>query len=325
LLFLRSLIVENLLKKHYKILHIRLILLFLALSTYSNISFSQFYNGSQMKFGKNRVQYQENFWNYYRFEKFDTYFYRGGNELAIYTSKSVEKHLKEVEAILDYTLENNLKIIVYNKQSEFKQSNIGLAVDEDYNVGGTTRIVGSKMIVYYEGDHAKLDKQIRAGIAEVVLNEMMYGGNWREVLRSSTLLALPDWFTKGLISYIAEPWSTETENRVKDGILSGRFGKINHLERDEAVIAGHAIWNYIADVYGATVISNVVYLAQVSRNTESGFMFVLGISLKSLSDDFNSYYKNKYIANDRLKKLNQVDMVLSPKLHFIQRKKKLLM
>ena len=273
------------------------------MSFFSSDLKAQFYNGSQMKFGKNRLQYQEFFWNYYRYEKFDTYFYRGGNELAIYTSKTIENHIKEVETILDYSLENSLQIIVFNKQSEFKQSNIGLPVDEDYNVGGTTKIVGSKMIVYFEGDYAKFDRQIRAGVTEVILNEMMYGGNWREVLRSSTLLALPDWFTKGLISYMSEPWSTETENMVKDGVLSGRFSKINHLERDEAVMAGHAIWNYIAEVYGASVISNIVYLAQVSRNTESGFMFVLGISLKSLSDDFNNYYKNKYTANDRQKTL----------------------
>ena len=45
----------------------------------------QFYNGLQMSFGKNRVQYWDFYWSYYRFEKFDTYFNEYGRELAEYT------------------------------------------------------------------------------------------------------------------------------------------------------------------------------------------------------------------------------------------------
>ena len=41
---------------------------------------AQFYNGMQMSFGKNRVQYKTNFWTYYRFDKFDVYFYTGGKQ-----------------------------------------------------------------------------------------------------------------------------------------------------------------------------------------------------------------------------------------------------
>ena len=34
---------------------------------------AQFYNGHQMNFGQNRVQYSEFQWMYYRYPQFDTY------------------------------------------------------------------------------------------------------------------------------------------------------------------------------------------------------------------------------------------------------------
>ncbi|MFM7768812.1 MAG: hypothetical protein ACKO9S_13260, partial [Bacteroidota bacterium] len=43
---------------------------------------AQFYQGYQTTFGKNRVQYQEFLWTFYRFKNFDTYFYVGGKEHA---------------------------------------------------------------------------------------------------------------------------------------------------------------------------------------------------------------------------------------------------
>ena len=45
---------------------------------------AQYYNGSNINFGKSRVQfYTDKFvWSYYRFNRFDTYFYTGGKNLA---------------------------------------------------------------------------------------------------------------------------------------------------------------------------------------------------------------------------------------------------
>jgi hypothetical protein len=256
--------------------------------------FAQFYNGSQMEFGKNRIQHDQFLWSFYRFDKFDTFFYPGGKDLAIYTAKTANRHIRELESILDYELAGKIQFVIYNKQSHFRQSNIGVGADDRYNIGGVTQIVGTKVFVFFEGDHAKLDAQIRAGIAEIIVNEMLYGGDWREVMKNSTLLVLPDWYIKGLISYVADPWNANVENRVKDGILNKKYKKFNRLTGDEAVLAGHSLWHFIAETYGQNVISNILYMTHVSRNVESGFLFVLGSSLKTLTLDWQAFYRNKY-------------------------------
>lgn len=248
----------------------------------------------QMEFGKNRVQYDNFLWTYYNYDRYDVYFYEGGKDIANYVSSSAKKNLEDLEAKLEYQFEDKLQFIVYNKQSEFKQSNIGLITDEQYNIGGVTRIVGTKVSVYFEGDHKKLDDQIRAGVAQVLVNDMMYGGNARDMVKNSTLLNLPDWYVNGLISYLTTDWNTEIDSRVRDGVLNGKFKKFNRLTGVDATYAGHAMWHYIAETYGENVIPNILYMTRVSRNIESAFSFVIGTSLKEVSSQWVAAYDVKY-------------------------------
>jgi len=295
----------------YKFLSISLVSVLIICSLHS---FGQFYNGSHQEFGKNRVQYREFLWSIYKFQRFDIYFYRGGKEIAIYTAKSVDKIIEETEDFFDYGLEDKIQFIIYNKLSDLRQSNIGLTTDEQSNIGGVTRIVGSKIFLYFEGDQQKLLQQIRAGVAEILLSQMMYGGNWKDRVKNSTLLTLPDWYVQGLISYTATGWNVEIENRVRDGILSGRYAKFNHLTGEDAIYAGHSIWNFIVERYGESLIPSIIYMTKISRNIESGFLFVLGTSLKSLTSDWLDYYHNKFYNSDKLRNLpNRDSLLIKPK------------
>jgi hypothetical protein len=255
---------------------------------------AQFYNGSQQQFGKNRVQYRDFLWQSYRFPEIETYFYKEGRDVAKYVSISAMRNKKELERFFDFTLDERVQFVVYNTQSDFRQSNIGLTDDEQYNIGGVTRIVGTKVFVYNEGDRALLDRQVRSGVAQVILDQMMFGGNWREVLKNSTLMNLPAWYTKGLVGYVSGPWGPADESRLRDGVLGGRYAKFNRLEGKDAELAGQALWSYVADVYGPSVIPNILYMTRVSRNPDSGFMYVLGVSLKTLTDECFAYYRKRF-------------------------------
>lgn len=293
---------QNILNFIKKALYISL---FCCLLTSTSSIYGQFYNGSQLTFGKNRVQYKSFLWSHYRYPDFDVYFYKNGKPLAIYTARTAYKIIREMEKNLDFYLESRVKFIVYNKLSELKQSNIGLISDEQYNTGGITHIVGAKINLYFDGNHYNYDKQIRAGIAQVMVNQILYGEQIGSMVKNSALMALPDWYTQGLISYLSEEWSTEIDNHVKDGIIRGDYNKINRLSGDEARYAGHAIWHYIAEKYGKHNIPTIVQMTRVSKNVENGFIYVLGTSLKSLSANMLQYYQNQYIALDSITSTTQ--------------------
>jgi Tol biopolymer transport system component len=254
---------------------------------------AQFYNGHQMKFGKNRVQYNTFYWKFYRFDRFDVYSYEEGTELSLYVADYVKNEIIRIERFFDYDFEKRLIFIVYNKLSDFKQSNIGQMItdeEEESNIGGMTRIIQNKIFIFFEGDHKKLERQITQSISEALVYEMLYGNDFKDNFTSSTLLNLPEWYIKGLVSYISQPWDFELENRVKDGIVNERYTKFNKLEGVDALYAGHSFWKYIADTYGASVIPNILYLTRINKNSNTGFLYVLGLPLKDLSNEWLGYY-----------------------------------
>jgi hypothetical protein len=255
---------------------------------------AQFYQGSYNEFGKNRVQYRDFLWQQYRFEEFDTYFYEGGQQLAEFTSRVAAKNMHSLEEIFDFPIRDKIQFVVYNSHTDFKQSNIGITGEDEQNIGGTTQIVGSKVFVYFEGDYVKFEQNIRKGIARVLINQRLYGGNWRDVIKSSTLLNLPDWYIEGLILYASKAVEPDMENIIRSGILEGDFEKLNRLQGRQAEIAGYAMWRYVAEVYGENIIPNVLYMSGVSRNVESGFLFVLGKSLDTITREFIAYYRGEY-------------------------------
>jgi len=256
----------------------------------------QFYNGLQMSFGKNRVQYNDFYWQFYRFDDFDCYFNEYGRDLAQFTADYAKKKLAEIEDFFDYTLEKRMIFVIYNRNSEYRQSNIGLITfDEDsYNTGGFNRIIKNKVMLYYEGDHENYKRQIEASITEVIINEMLYNADIKDRVSSSSLIYMPDWYIKGLVKYVGGSWNYESENRVKDGLRSGKYKNINHLEYDDAIFAGESFWRFIGKKYGNALIPNIIYLTKIYKNVNDGFLYVIGQNLKDLLKEWKTFYSDEY-------------------------------
>ncbi|MFO7656439.1 MAG: hypothetical protein R6W78_05175 [Bacteroidales bacterium] len=264
----------------------------------ANNSDAQFYNGHQMVFGKNRVQYNNFYWSFERYDRFDVYFNQDGKELAEYVADFARKEIPAIESFFDYSLDRRIVFIVYNKISDFRQSNIDLITGkDDYNTGGVTTISKNKVFLYYEGDLVKFEEQIRGAIARIIAHKMLFGQDFKDNLANSTLINLPSWFFEGLISYLSEKWNYELENRTKDGIVTGRYEKFNRLTGIDATIAGHSFWRYIAETYGESVIPNILYLTRINKNSKQGFLYVLGLSLKELSYEWMGFYMDQYAKN----------------------------
>lgn len=269
----------------------------------------QFYNGSQMEFGRKRVQYRDFIWTYYRYDRFDTYFYRGGEEFANHASAYADIYLDEIERKLQMRIDDKFIFIVYNSLDDLKQSNIGYMAGQTYNTGGITHILDNKIFLYFNGDMAYYEQQIRAGLARILIDHMTQGGSIGNQIKNSTLMNFPEWYIEGLVSYLSNPWSTELDNFVKDGFISERFQKFNHLQGENARLAGHSLWYYIAATYGETVIPDIVYMAKTSRNTESGFYYVINVSFKRLIQGWKDFYEERYASEDGGKELPQSSLI----------------
>lgn len=272
----------------------RILLLFILLLTGTLSLKAQFYNGSQMPFGKSRVQYGDFLWTFYLLPEYDIYFYLNGKELANYTARFVKEKYPEMEERLDNRYSEKIQFIIFNSLTDLKQSNIGLISEQQYNIGGITHIIGNKVFVYFDGNYQNFEKQLLAGMARVLIDQTIYGGSVGRQITNSTVMSMPSWFIDGLVSYLSDDWNTEIDNQLREGIITKRYRKINHLTGDDAVYAGHAIWRYIAEKYGPQTIPNIVYLARMSRNVETGFLYVLNISFKNLLKQWYADMQTRY-------------------------------
>ena len=262
----------------------------LAVLALAGPSAAQFYDGSNVTFGKNRVQYQEFFWMHYPMETFDVYFYPGGQDLAQQVGQILPAARQRVEQLFDRTLEGPIQILVYTDHQAFRQSNIGAQISDDNNIGGTATLIGTKLFVYGTGDSQELEAAVRDGLARVLFNQILFGGSWQDAVRNNALITFPDWFTEGLYRYAAEPWSPRHAAQIFDHARSGAFERIELSGSLPAAELGHGVWKYVVDVFGEPVVANILYMARVSKTMEGGFQFATGLGLDELLAEVTRYH-----------------------------------
>ena len=248
------------------------------------------------EFGKNRIQYHDDHYNWSRYEteNFMTYWYGKSRNIAQTTIQLSELDHNEVQKILEHTLSDKIEIIVYIDLSDMKQSNIGL--DQAFNnKADYTTVEGNKILVYFDGDHQNLRQQIRRGIATVYLNSILYGSSLQEIVQNALLLSLPPWFSEGIVNYAASNWNHEIDDELRDLLdKNDNYSDFEKLAQDHPRVAGHSLWNYIAEEFGSATIPNLIYLTRISRSFKNSFLFVLGVDYEVIISDWYSHYWNKY-------------------------------
>jgi hypothetical protein len=244
-------------------------------------------------FGKNRVQYKKFQWKFYQTPNFNTYFNQGGLELGKYVAQVAEEELASLEETVEYSLQRRANLVVYNTYDDYKTSNIGLGLDWQ-NAGGMTKLVNNKVILYFDGNHNNLRRQVRQGIARILVDNILFGDDIGEIASNQALLDLPKWLTDGYVEYVAEPWSPEKDDELKSAMLSGRYNTFYQFAFDKPLLAGHAFWYYIAEKYKKENVTYFLYLARLYKNINSAAQRICKKKFKEVLNDFMYYEQDKY-------------------------------
>lgn len=251
-----------------------------------------------VQFGQNRLQYKNFKWRYYQSRNFNVYFSQNGLELGKYVVQDAEDELSDIEKFMDFNVRKKVNIIVYNNYGELMQSNIGIGLDWQ-NTGGVTKLVNNKMIIYFDGDHNKLRMQIREGIANIILQNLIFGDDVSDFAGNAVLLNLPQWFTDGFVSYVAESWNVDLDNQLKQAILSGRYNSFNDLALENPTLAGHAFWFYVENKYGKDKVSYLLYIARIDRNLKKACQQVLNQTFKQTLASMWLFNQQRYQQDNR--------------------------
>jgi len=244
---------------------------------------------SREVFGKNRIQYRQFDWVYLSGENFDVYYYDSRKAVATDALQYLESEFDRITDLIGYPPYFKTKVFIYNSLTDLRQSNVGLN-HTYFNVGGETEFIKPYVEVAHMGTAQEFKEELLYQISDLMLNEMMFGGNLKDMFQSSILMNLPDWFVKGASMYVAKGWSAEMDDYIRQLIRTRKARRATKLSGREAALVGQSIWNFIAEKYGKSSVANILNYTRVTRNEEKSVLITLGITFRQLLAEWQKYY-----------------------------------
>ncbi|RPD47218.1 hypothetical protein DNI29_13820 [Hymenobacter sediminis] len=246
---------------------------------------------TQEQFGRVRIQYKDFNWQQLSTQNFTIYFYAGGETNARHAAEYAEKELQRITGLIGYYPYSKTTIMLYNSVGDLRQSNVGLDADK-YATGGETSLVRStKVQLAFQGQQTRFKQDLSNRITRVLLNDMMYGGSLKEVIQSSYLLQLPNWFISGASAYASQGWSVEMDDYMRTMTREHESNRTAPFFLRNPELAGQSIWNYIAERYGYTSVQNILNLTRITRDVEVGISSSLNVPYKVFLKDWLGYYR----------------------------------
>lgn len=248
---------------------------------------------AQEPFGRVRIQYKKFEWEQFSTQNFNVFFYAGGEASARRTAAYAEQELQRITALVGYFPYSKTTLMLYNTVGDLRQSNINLPVANAVSGGEAQLARQTKVEVAFTGRQTDFKRDLSFQITQVLLNDMMYGGSLREVLQSNYLLQLPSWFVEGASAYAAEGWSIDMDAYMRDMVREYPSGnRTSPFFLRNSRLAGHSIWNYIAERYGYGTVQNVLNLTRITRDVEVGISSSLNVPYKVFLRNWVSYYRD---------------------------------
>ena len=251
-------------------------------------------------FGQNRIQNRTFKWKYFDTKHFRVYHYdKAGRQLGRYVAEEAENNIAPLEKKLGGQFPKRFNIVLYNSYEEYRQSNIGLKDESQATsntTAGTLNIVGDKLVVYFTGEHTDLKHQIRSGMARVVMERMIFGENFKKMVKNALLLNLPQWVTDGYISYLVDGWDAKSNSEWK-GLLDARPRTgFYELAEQYPELAGKAFWKFVSEDYGTNTMKGLLYSMQLKTSLNKAMKDKENLDMKVTRayDSCIHFYKNIY-------------------------------
>ena len=244
---------------------------------------------SREVFGKNRIQYRQFDWVYLSGENFDVYYYDARKVVAQEALEYLEGEFDRITDLIGYPPYFKTKVFIYNSLSDLRQSNVGLNHNV-FNVGGETEFIKPYVEVAHLGTAQEFKDELLYQISDLMINEMMFGGNLKDMFQSSILMNLPDWFVDGASRYVAKGWSIDMDDYIRQLMATRKARRATKLGGKDAELVGQSIWNFIAEKYGKSSVANILNYTRVTRNEEKSILITLGINFRQLLNEWQTFY-----------------------------------
>ncbi|NOT37261.1 MAG: hypothetical protein HOP11_07765 [Saprospiraceae bacterium] len=271
----------------------RLLLILIIFNVASSFILAQ---NAREEFGKNKIQYnddQQDWW-IYETSNIIYYWYGKSRKVAEFYVSIGENENKKIREIFEFHLRDKIELVIYSDLSDLYQTNLDLDVYlTPNNWKEEPKIVDQKMLIYFDGNHQNALKLIRKGLIRIYFNSIFSGSQIEEVVQKVISYKLPVWFESGLIEYLSESWTEEDINNLSFYWKKSGKNNFNRIQRNNSLLAGKSMWNYIVKQYGQQAISNWLYMIRIQKDLNSAARLVFQRNLRSLYDEWSEYYERE--------------------------------
>ncbi len=239
--------------------------------------------GQYYEYGKNRVQYERQNWQYIQSQHFDIFFYQEGASLATFTADAAEAAYQNISDLFQHQIERRIPILIYADPPDFGVTRIVDLPFEASGIGGLTESFKNRVALPFSGNYSEYRNILEHELVHAVLNDMLYGGTVQSLIRSNLRIHLPLWFDEGLAEYISSGWDSEADSFIRDAILSNTLPPISELNGYLAYKGGQSVWDYLAAQYGIEKIAAVLRATRQTRSVEGAIEATTGLTVSELS------------------------------------------
>ena len=237
------------------------------------------------------------------------YYYTAETKQYLVTFDSVFKEeLYNIQKRLNYHINQPIDVFVVDNvlDQKFLEGN-GVLI-EQLHKGGVVNTKSERVVIHVMSSLNQVKLIFRKSAVTTLLNEMMYGGALQDKIKSSNLIHLPDWVIPGLIHYLSDNWSADTDNKMRLIYDEYDLTKFNAIPKEFNQVKGAAFWKFLSHKYGKSAIPTILYMARLTRKFNAAVYFSFQVSVNSLFKDWQDYYSYAYSIDN--KKPNPIDGVV---------------
>jgi Tol biopolymer transport system component len=288
--------------------HLRYIAMLFALFIWGSF---QIVLAQNFYYGKNRIQYDSFQWRYVQSEHFDVYYYDSKNYyLARFSAQAAEAAYRQIAQDFGHQISNRIRIIVYDSDNDFVQTNVVALPDDSDNILGVTDLYKNRVTLWFRNNWEDYRQTLHHELIHAVINDMFYGGSIQSIIQNNIQLVIPLWFNEGMAEFSSVGMTTQADEYMAHAVMLNAVPPINQIYGYFNYAGGMSIWNFIVDEYGREKIQEIFQRVKTTRSVDSGFRQSLGLSVDELSERWHKWLKKRYWPE--IERRDMIDEIAQP-------------
>ncbi len=245
-------------------------------------------------FGKNKVRYKNFDWSYIQTRHFDIYYYEDAYETAKFTATVMESAYVEIAKELNYKIQKEIPVFVYNSHNDFQQTNITQGLLPE-GVGGFTEAFKNRIVIPFAGSYEEFRHVLHHELTHAFVYDLIYGKSFSALISRGKLFNLPLWYAEGFAEYSSRHgWDYFSDMFVRDATINNYLAPPAYLGGFLAYKQGQAMIKYIAETYGEDKLGEILKKGKILLTLNKALKEVLGITEQELWKGFSKEMKRRY-------------------------------